>query len=401
MLPYKTQFRSERVCINNCEEGSMKLSDDFDDRNAGLPLVSMTVGVALFVLTVVGIVVLANRSPAGSGGQGGGSPGAQTVQETQAAGEAESGSAADTALAEGEDPYISGSKLTSDDLDFWHMYDETESPEEEEQKKKEQEEKEKEQDPSTDGKHTKLVTEDGTEEWVSINPYLTKNTYDFSGLVYQYPIMKYYEDSEKVSHVGIRVSADDGDINFNRLKKAGVEFVMIQIGSRGYGSGDLMADDMFYENINKAIEAELDVGVTFFSQAVTKEEALEEAMRVIEGLQGFTIVYPVAFDMEYVKNDTARVQGLSKDEKTEIARTFMDAIEQAGYKAILYGNKEWLLRRVDLSKLISYDIWFTQEQDTPDYPYRYTMWEYTKSAKLDGLEEPGKLSICFIDYASK
>ena len=379
----------------------MKLSDDFDDRNAGLPLVSMTVGVALFVLTVVGIVVLANRSPAGSGGQGGGSPRAQTVQETQAAGEAESGSAADTALAEGEDPYISGSKLTSDDLDFWHMYDETESPEEEEQKKKEQEEKEKEQDPSTDGKHTKLVTEDGTEEWVSINPYLTKNTYDFSGLVYQYPIMKYYEDSEKVSHVGIRVSADDGDINFNRLKKAGVEFVMIQIGSRGYGSGDLMADDMFYENINKAIEAELDVGVTFFSQAVTKEEALEEAMRVIEGLQGFTIVYPVAFDMEYVKNDTARVQGLSKDEKTEIARTFMDAIEQAGYKAILYGNKEWLLRRVDLSKLISYDIWFTQEQDTPDYPYRYTMWEYTKSAKLDGLEEPGKLSICFIDYASK
>ena len=231
--------------------------------------------------------------------------------------------------------------------------------------------------------------------------FRSKNTYDFSGLVYQYPIMKYYEDSEKVSHVGIRVSADDGDINFNRLKKAGVEFVMIQIGSRGYGSGDLMADDMFYENINKAIEAELDVGVTFFSQAVTKEEALEEAMRVIEGLQGFTIVYPVAFDMEYVKNDTARVQGLSKDEKTEIARTFMDAIEQAGYKAILYGNKEWLLRRVDLSKLISYDIWFTQEQDTPDYPYRYTMWEYTKSAKLDGLEEPGKLSICFIDYASK
>lgn len=281
------------------------------------------------------------------------------------------------------------------------MYDETESPEEEEKKKKEQEEKEKEQDPSTDGKHTKLVTEDGTEEWVSINPYLTKNTYDFSGLVYQYPIMKYYEDSEKVSRVGIRVSADDGDINFNRLKKAGVEFAMIQIGSRGYGSGDLMADDMFYENINKATEAGMDVGVTFFSQAVTKEEALEEAVRVIEGLQGFTIVYPVAFDMEYVKNDTARVQGLSKDAKTEIARTFMDAIEQAGYKAMLYGNKEWLLRRVDLTKLISYDIWFTQEQDTPDYPYRYTMWEYTKNAKLDGLEEPGKLSICFIDYASK
>ena len=162
-----------------------------------------------------------------------------------------------------------------------------------------------------------------------------------------------------------------------------------------------MADDMFYENINKATEAGMDVGVTFYSQAVTTEEALEEAYRVIEGLQGFTIVYPVAFDMEYVKNDTARVQGLSRDQKTEIARTFMDAVQQAGYKVILYGDKEWLIRRVDLSKLISYDVWFSQDEDTPDYPYKFTMWEYTKNAKLDGMSESARLSVCFIDYASK
>ena len=333
----------------------MRLSDDFDDRNSGIPLLYMMVGVLLFVVTVIGAVVMANRKPSGSGQKN------PVVEETVQAG-GEDGEE----MADGADPYISGSTLTSDDLDFWHMYDETESPEEEEKKKKEQEEEE-EKDPSTDGRHTKLVAEDGTEEWVSINPYLTKNTYDFSGLVYQYPIMKYYEDSERVSRVGISVSADDGDINFGKLKKAGVEFVMIRMGSRGYGSGNLMADDMFYENMNKAEEAGLDIGVTFYSQAITEEEALEEAYRVIEGLQGFSIVYPVAFHMEYVKNDTARVQGLSKDTKTEIARTCLDAVEQAGYKVMLYGNKEWLLRRVDLSKLISYDIWFSQEEDTPDY----------------------------------
>ncbi len=367
----------------------MRLSDDFDDRNSGIPLLYMMVGVLLFVVTVIGAVVMANRKPSGNGQKN------PVVEETVQAG-GEDGEE----MADGADPYISGSTLTSDDLDFWHMYDETESPEEEEKKKKEQEEEE-EKDPSTDGRHTKLVAEDGTEEWVSINPYLTKNTYDFSGLVYQYPIMKYYEDSERVSRVGISVSADDGDINFGKLKKAGVEFVMIRMGSRGYGSGNLMADDMFYENMNKAEEAGLDIGVTFYSQAITEEEALEEAYRVIEGLQGFSIVYPVAFHMEYVKNDTARVQGLSKDTKTEIARTFLDAVEQAGYKVMLYGNKEWLLRRVDLSKLISYDIWFSQEEDTPDYPYKFTMWEYTKSAKLAGIDEPAKLSICMIDYASK
>lgn len=370
----------------------MKLSDDFDDRNAGVPLLYMTVGVLLFAVTVIGIVVLSNKKP--SGGRAG------VTEETMAAGAETEDTHVQEQESEGKDPYISGSKLTSDDLDFWHMYDETESPEEEEKKKKEQEE-EKEQDPSTDGKHTRLVAEDGTEEWVSINPYLTKNTYDFSGLVYQYPIMKYYEDSERVSRVGVSVSAEDGEINFGRLKKAGVDFAMIRIGSRGYGSGNLMADDMFYENINKATEAGMDVGVTFYSQAVTTEEALEEAYRVIEGLQGFTIVYPVAFDMEYVKNDTARVQGLSRDQKTEIARTFMDAVQQAGYKVILYGDKEWLIRRVDLSKLISYDVWFSQDEDTPDYPYKFTMWEYTKNAKLDGMSESARLSVCFIDYASK
>lgn len=368
----------------------MRLSDDFDDRHSGVPVIYMAIGMFLFVITVVGAVVLTNKKPQSM----------ERPEESADLSEEETTGAVDITTAQPEDPYISGSDLTSDDLDFWHMYDETESTEEEEEKQKEEEE-EKVSDPSTDGKHTKLIAEDGTEEWVSINPYLTKNTYDNAGLVYQYPIMKYYEDSEKVSRVGIKVSAEDGDINFDRLKKAGVDFAMIQIGSRGYGSGNLMADDMFYENVRKATEAGMDIGVTFFSQAVTTEEALEEANRVMEGLQGFTVVYPVVFDMEYIKNDTARVQGLSKDAKTEIAMTFLNAIQQAGFKAMLYGDKEWLIRKVDLTKLISYDVWFSQEGDTPDYPYRFTMWEYTKTAKLNGMEDPAKLSICFIDYASK
>lgn len=369
----------------------MRLSDDFDDRNAGLPAVYMAMGVVVFVLAIVGAVVLLNQKPqTNSVDRPPEKSSAENIQETET----------EETKEQQSDPYISGSTLTSDELDFWHMYDEAERREEEAAQKEETEEETKE-DPSTDGRHTKLVAADGTEEWVSINPYLTKNTYDYAGLVYQYPIMKYYEDSEKVSQVGIQVSEKDGDINFKRLKKAGVDYAMIRLGSRGYGSGNLMADEMFYENVRKATEAGLEIGVTFFSQAITKEEALEEATRVIEGLQGFSITYPVAFDMEYIKNDTARVQGLSRDAKTEIAMTFMDAIAQAGYKPILYGDKEWMLRRVDLSKLIGYDIWISQEQDTPDYPYKFTMWEYTKSAKLDGMDEPAALSVCFIDYTAK
>lgn len=364
----------------------MRLSDDFDDKNAGLPVIYVAIGVSVFTLVILGVVLLLNKKDSKNG--------METAKKNAVLSESEQ----ETDFS--DDPYLSGSTITSDQLDFWHMYDtvEEETVTEEEKKKEEEEKKE---DPSTDGKHTKLVAEDGTEEWVSINPYLTKNTYDYSNLVYQYPIMKYYEDSEKVSKVGVHISADDGDVNFRKLKKAGIDFAMIRLGSRGYGSGNLMADEMFYENMRKATEADMDVGVTFFSQAITKEEALEEATRVIEGLQGFSVVYPVVFDMEYIKNDTARVQGISKDVKTEVAVAFMDAVKQAGYNPMLYGDKEWLIRKVDLSKLVGYDVWLSQEQDVPDYPYKYTMWEYTKNAKLNGMDEPAQLSVCFIDYGSK
>ena len=144
----------------------------------------------LFAVTVIRAVVLTNKKPSGN------TQGADISRETAEGGYRERGCC--RAAGGRTDPYISGSTLTSDDLDFWHMYDETESPEEEEEEKeKKEKEKEKEQDPSTDGRHTGWWQEDGTEEWVSINPYLTKNTYDYSGTVYQYPIMKYYEDSEK------------------------------------------------------------------------------------------------------------------------------------------------------------------------------------------------------------
>ena len=125
----------------------MRLSDDFDDKNSGLPMIYMAVGVVLFVVTVFGAVILANRKPSNR-------QNAQAVaQETESISETE----------KPHDPLISGSTLTSDDLDFWHMYDEENRPESETEDK-ETEETEAEPDPSTDGKHTQLVAEDGAEE---------------------------------------------------------------------------------------------------------------------------------------------------------------------------------------------------------------------------------------------
>ncbi len=118
-------------------------------------------------------MVLTNKKPSGN------TQGADISRETA---EADTGREDAAGLpADGTDPYISGSTLTSDDLDFWHMYDETESPEEEEEKEKKRRKKKRSRILPPTADIPRLVAEDGTEEWVSINPYLTKNTYDYSG----------------------------------------------------------------------------------------------------------------------------------------------------------------------------------------------------------------------------
>lgn len=85
-----------------------------------------------------------------------------------------------------------------------------------------------------------------------------------------------------------------------KLKKAGVDFVMLRVGARGYGSGQIVLDDYFVDNIKRATDAGLQIGVYFTSQAITEEEAVEESNIVLENIKDYKITYPVAFDMSFV-----------------------------------------------------------------------------------------------------
>ena len=143
------------------------------------------------------------------------------------------------------------------------------------------------------------------------------------------------------------------------------------------------------------------VGLYFFSQAVTVEEAIEEANFVIARIGEHKISYPIAFDMEFIENDNARIETLTRTEKTDIALAFLQRIEEAGYVGMLYGNKEWLLKRVELHRFEDYDIWLTQEEDIPDYPYIYSMWQYTRQGEVYGIEGYVDLNISFIDYSAR
>lgn len=296
-----------------------------------------------------------------------------------------------------EESLVTNGSLSPEDFDFWDMYPQaTEAPVIEETPQVTQTPA-----PSEDGKHTKIINEDGEEEWVKINNKVEKNTYDFTNLVCKSQLMQYYKNGEECSFVGIDVSKYQEYVDFNKVKKAGIDFCMIRVGARGYGTGQLVLDEYFQENIKRASDAGLDIGVYFFSQAITQEEAIEEANMVLEQIKDYKLTYPIAFDMEYIENDTARVEQLDKEQKTAVARAFLDTIKNAGYTPMIYGKKEWLITKVDLVLLSEYDIWLSQYEDIPDYPYKFSMWQYSNQGTVDGISGKVDLNISFIDYSQK
>lgn len=363
----------------------MRLPEDEEKYQMTPTVVSAVVAVTLFVTIILVVVLVLNNK--GSGGQ-------KPPQPPQA-----------VAASSGASQYpdtnqlLTGSTLTPDDFDFWDMYPEEETVADTQQAAPTVEPVEN--DPSTDGKHTLVKGADGKEEWLLISPYLPKNNYDTTKLVCQSNLMKYYEDGRQVSFVGADISKYQDYVDFMKLKKAGVDFVMLRVGARGYSSGELVLDDYFTDNLKRANDAGLKIGVYFFSQAVSGDEAIAEANMVLENIRDHQITYPIAFDMEYVENDTSRVEALSKAEKTAVAKAFLDTVKAAGYKPMLYGDKEWLLKKIDLAKLTSYDVWLSQQEDVPDYPYQFTMWQYTTSASIDGIAGYADLNISFVDYAEK
>jgi len=361
----------------------VKLSDDFDEKSGMTPtVVTAVVAVTLFVLIVLGIVIYMNSEQFERGGNS-----HSTAQSSQSAESPE----------DDISNWISDSQLTPGDLNFWDKYPEpTKTPHPTEEPVKEEP-----KDPSEDGNHTLVTYPDGSEEWVKINQKLPKNEYDFTKLVCQSNLMKYYVNGKKVSYVGVDISDEQDYVDFSKVKKAGIDYVMLRVGARGYSTGELILDDYFLDNIKRASNAGLDIGVYFYSQAITVEEAEEEAEMVMEYLEGYEVDYPIAFHMELIGNTSARTDALTKDEKTEIALAFLQKVESRGYNSILYGNKQWLLTEIDISKVMGYDIWLSQVEDIPDYPYNFAMWQYDYEGTVAGIAGHVNMNVSFVKYTEK
>ena len=219
----------------------------------------------------------------------------------------------------------------------------------------------------------------------------------FDQLDFQYE-GRYLKLRDGVSVTGIDVSHWQKLIDWEQVKESGVEFAMIRLGYRGYEQGGLSVDSYATANLDGAIAAGLDVGVYFFSQAITPEEAEEEAYFVLEQLEPYkdSITMPVVFDWEHVSNANARTANMrDPDMLTDCTLAFLQTIEAAGYRTMVYFNRTQSWKYLNLEELKDYEFWLAAYTQRMDFPYKIQMWQYTNAGKVPGVVGDCDINIYF------
>lgn len=213
----------------------------------------------------------------------------------------------------------------------------------------------------------------------------------------------YYFDANGVKQdkvtFGIDVSKYQSGLDWNKIKKSGVSFVIIRIGYRGYGAeGKLVKDPMFEEHFTNARNAGLKVGVYFFTQAVNEAEAQEEAEGCNWALNGRTLDYPIFYDTEAstAPGGTGRADGLGVEDRTKCAIAFCERVKELGYKPGVYASTTWYRKRVNYNTLRSrYTIW-NAHYGVSSSPIGCDLWQGTEKARINGYSGELDANISYI-----
>lgn len=393
-------------------------SDNYEEKNHNVVFIYMMIIMISVICAVMALVFILNKPKSSSKGYQIALSRAESTQKSKLDAKTEQ-------VVKSVEDLVTGSTLTSDQLDIWTLPDVNREQEYNNQKNgtvknqttgevlvegvKESKDSVEEESVQTtlfsdenevEKELTEIVIEnaDGSTQTIPLLENINRSIYDVNNFVYKKPEMRYMIDGKQASTLGAMVSSANTDIDFYKMKRAGCDFVMVRIGQRGYCSGRLVADKSYKDNFENAKKQGLHLGAYFSSQAITKDEVIEEADFVIEVLEDYAITYPVMFRLESNFDEPARIDGLDNESRTKLAISFMKQIEEAGYHAILYGNIEDLLTKYDLEDLQEYDICVAQTNDTPEYPYEFQMWQYDDQGSINGLNEKAALLVNLKEY---
>ena len=229
------------------------------------------------------------------------------------------------------------------------------------------------------------------------NGYLYTNQFIAFG-----PTVQYYCDNEGRATLyefngmrkGIDVSAHQQVINWDLVKTSGIEFAMIRVGYRGWGSGTIIEDKYFERNIREAKRVGIKVGVYFYSGAINTSEAIEEAQFVINKVRNYSLDYPIAFDFEDFENTESRYYKLDKNQRTDISIAFLEMVKRHGYTPMMYGNPNYFNneRYFDTSRIVTqYKVWLAHYYWADSARNQYSDFvNFLASGKKTGYSYEGK-----------
>ena len=204
-----------------------------------------------------------------------------------------------------------------------------------------------------------------------------------------------YDAPGVTAYAGVDVSSYQGAVDWPAVKAAGADFAMLRVGFRGYGTGAIVEDSRFLQNVQGAKAAGLEVGVYFYSQALTEAEAEEEALFTLERVQALGLTGPVAYDLEFYTADEARTDTLTGQQATLNAAAFCQVLETAGLRSVVYMNGHWSGAMYDLDALADWPIWYAGYGQPPTLERGVLLWQYTEEGTLPGITGPVDMDLWF------
>lgn len=199
-----------------------------------------------------------------------------------------------------------------------------------------------------------------------------------------------YDFGKEVAQ-GIDVSEHNGDVNWDKVKED-FDFAFIRVGYRGYAKGNIALDETAKQNMKMANKADVPFGVYFYTQAVTEDEAREEAKFLLKEIKHYSVTLPLIIDFEYATDSDGNTAGrlkeaeLSPEEKTEIINAFFDEIKDSGYNFGIYASSSMLNNEIDADNLDEKAlVWVADYNNSVTYNVDYTVWQYSKTGKSDAV----------------
>lgn len=236
----------------------------------------------------------------------------------------------------------------------------------------------------------------GTKMWVELYEDVPVSSFDAAQFSRSGDFVS-YTGSEFDTRRGIDVSEHQGTIDWEAVAADGIDFAMIRAAYRGYSQGGLYVDEYFARNIFFAREYGIDIGLYFFSQAVTAEEAVEEAEYLLTLIEasGLDSSMPVAFDWEHIGNADARTDDVDGATLTDCAVAFCERVKQAGHEPVVYAYRNLGYFMYELPRLNDYALWIGALGDCPDFYYKHEIWQYSAEGRVAGIDGPVDLNLFF------